>query len=256
MYKAYTANELKPLVGLPNDYKIKSFVSYGAWDDDKHFTNIQKCLRELGIEFTTQKLPGFLSHVLEIKIKTDVYWFAVVYGGTLFSEYLHLACLFGSDKNIHIGSCGGLYPEMNSLDLLIPTWSYGPETSASSYDRDNKTLKYNSDPNFSNKIKSLVDKKYKVWEGPVISHQAMLGETMEDVQRWSKEGYYGVEMETATAFSVSKHFNIPCASIVYVGDNLIKGQTVGDDSHVQQKSEREKVKTDVYKIALRGILEN
>ena len=43
-------------------------------------------------------------------------------------------------------------------------------------------------------------------------------------------------------------------AIMYVGDNLIKGQTIGDESHTQQKTQREKVKKDLYKIAIKTIL--
>ena len=79
---------------------------------------------------------------------------------------------------------------------------------------------------------------------------------MEDVKKWSEDGYYGVEMETATVFAVSAHFKMPSASVLYNTDNLIKGQTVGDQTHTQQKMQREEVKKDVYKIALEIVLNN
>ena len=160
----------------------------------------------------------------------------------------------GSEKNIHIGSCGGLYPEINSTDFVLPTWSYGLESSASMYDRDNKDFKYYPDIKLSNNVESRVNKKYKVWKGPVISCQAMLGETFDDIQTWSKQGYYGVEMETPTVFSVSKHFNVPSASIMFVSDNLIKGQTSGDESHKNEKAKRDEVRVEVYRVAIKTIL--
>jgi len=45
---------------------------------------------------------------------------------------------------------------------------------------------------------------------------AMLGETREDIQGRSSEGYYGVEMESATIFAVSNHFHIPSAAMIYI----------------------------------------
>lgn len=253
MYKTFTSQDLKRLIGLPEDYKVRSFISYGAWDDEKRFEDIQETLNVLGIKYTSRVMDRFLRHILEININNEIYWFAVVYGGTLLSEYLHSACLFGSERNIHIGSCGGLYPEMNSLDLVVPTFSYGTETSACMYERD-KDFKYYSDENLSKQIELKIDKKYKTWRGPINSCQAMLGETLEDVKKWSEDGYYGVEMETATVFSVSNHFKVPSAALMYVSDNLIKGQTVGDESHAQQKSLREELKKDLYKIAVKTML--
>jgi len=258
MYKSFTPEEYKKHFNLPPDYKVKAYISYGAWDDEKHINNLKNALLELGIKFTSQKMSvydGFLSHILEIKIENDIYWFSVNYGSAMLSEYLHLACLFGSEKNIHIGSFGGLYPKMDSMELLLPTWSFSQETSALAYDKDTKDFKHYPDKNLIDLIKSKIPEKYKVWEGPIISNQAMMGETFDDVKSWSKEGYYGVEMETATVFAVSKHFSVPSGSVLYNTDNLINGQTVGDDSHRLQKTQREEVKKDVYKIAIKTIIE-
>jgi len=254
MYKSFTAEEYKSHFNLPPDYKIEAFISYGSWNLEKEFNNTLEALKELSINCETKNLEGFLSNILEIKIDNKLYWFAVVYGGAILSEYLHLACIFGSKQSIHIGSCGGLYPDMNSLDLLIPTWTYGLESSASMYDKENTEHKYFADENLSKIIEVKLDKNYKIWKGPVVSCHAMLGETYDDVQNWSKQGYYGIEMETATVFAVSKHFNVPSVSLLYVGDNLIKGQTVQDESHNQEKDQREELKKYVHRIAIEMVL--
>jgi purine-nucleoside phosphorylase len=254
MYKSFTSDEYRQHFNLSTDYKIKAFISFGSWNLEKEFNNTLEALKELGIDCKSKNLEGFLSNILEIKIDNKIYWFAVVYGGAILSEYLHLACIFGSKQSIHIGSCGGLYPDMNSLDLLIPTWTYGLESSASMYDRENTEHKYFADENLSKIIEAKLDKEYKIWKGPVVSCHAMLGETYDDVQNWSKQGYYGIEMETATVFAVSKHFNVQSASLLYVGDNLIKGQTVQDESHSKEKEQREELKKYVHRIAIEMVL--
>jgi len=254
MYKAMTPTDYKKFLSLPDDYQVEGFLSYGAWDGDKHRENIVKTLKDLNIQFTTQTYEGFLMHVLEIKIDNKNYWFATMYGGALISEYVHLACSFGSKKNIHIGSCGGLHPELNSLDLIIPTWSYGDESSTRSYKRDSNDSKHLSNEKLSQELEENGANKYTLHKGPLMTCQAMMGETFEDIETWSKEGYYGVEMETSTVFAVSNNFNVPCAALVYVSDNLIKGQTVGDESHIMEKEERELIKNDVYKIGIKTLL--
>ena len=254
MYKSFTGNELKKIIGLPEDYKVKAFISYGTWDHEKQFKIIQEVLKDLNIEYSSQRLSGFLSSILEIRIKNEVYWFACVYGGAKLSEYIHMACLFGSEKNISIGSCGGLYPEINSTDIIIPTYSYGKESSCALYDKNNEGFKYYPNEKLSKNIEIKINKKYKVWRGPIITCHAMLAETLEDVQSWSKDGFYGVEMETSTIFAVSKYFNIPSVGIIYVTDNLIKGQTVGDESHKQETHKRDGVRSYIYKIAIQAVL--
>ena len=254
MYKSFTAEEYKKELNLPLDYQIEGFVSYGGWNDEKHTDDILECLDSLGVKNISRTLEGFFSHILEVTIENKIYWFAIAYGGAVLSEYVHLACIFGSKQNIHTGSCGGLFPEINSLDFIIPTWTYGKESSASMYDRENVNFKYYPDENLSKIIESKFGNLYKVHKGPVISCHAMLGETREDVQSWSEQDYYAVEMETATMFAVSRHFNVPSSALMYVGDNLIKGQVAGDESHIQEKDRREKARKDMYRMAIEIIL--
>lgn len=256
MYKSFTASEFKGFFKLPNDYRVSGFLSYGAWDDEKHFQKIHELLKDLGIEFTSKKLDGFLQHIYEFTIGGKIYWFAIVYGGAMLSEYIHLACLFGSSKNIHIGSCGGLAPGMNSLDLVVPAWSFANESTTRIYAREVTDNKQYADEKLSQSLCDKIKSQYKVWREPIMSCQAMMGETWEDVQEWSRGGYSGVEMETGTVFSVSKHFNVPAAALMYVSDNLIKGQTVGDESHVKEKDRREVVKNDIYRFGLQTLIEN
>ncbi len=254
MYKSFTAEEFKKFLNISLDYSVEGFISYGAWDEAKHFTNIEETLNELGIVFTSRKLEGFLSHVLELTISNNIYWMSVMYGGAQLSEYVHLASLFGSKRNIHIGSCGGLYSEMNSLNLVIPLWSYGNESTTRVYEPDAIDFRHYPDSTLSKLIESNIQGDHKIWNGPVITNQAMMGETWDDVQSWSKNGFYGVEMETATVFSVSNHFHVPSTALLYVSDNMIKGQTTGDASHTQEKYVRELVKREVYKAGLRTLI--
>ncbi len=256
MYKAWTRTEMCERLGLKPEYRLSGFMSYGAWDDEKHFNNLRSALEEIGVKFESRKLQGFLSHVLEFNIDGRNYWFAIVYGGTMLSEYIHFAVALGSKRNIHIGSCGGLYPGISSMDLIIPTWSYGDESTTRMYARDVRDGKHMADPSLSKMIHSVLPAFLKVWNGPIVNNQAMMGETFDDVQSWSIQGFYGVEMETATVFAVSNHFNIPSAALLYVSDNLIKGQVVGDNSHLKEKEAREKVKREVYKSGLRVLIKD
>ncbi|MDE1975362.1 MAG: hypothetical protein KGI49_02530 [Patescibacteria group bacterium] len=254
MYKSFTAQEFKKMLSLPEDYRIDGLLTYGAWDEPKHHAKLRKALDGLEIRYGSKVLGGFLQHALEIETGGKRYWFSVMYGGALLSEYLHLACLFGSKKNIHIGSCGGLYPEMESLDLLMPTWSYGNESTTRIYDRGSKDFKHYPDAGLSAELDDKLGGRYPLRKGPVVSIQAMMGETFDDVKFWSEQGYYGVEMETATVFSVSGYFGVPASALLYVSDNLIKGQTVHDASHVMQAGQRDIVKDEVYKVGASVLL--
>jgi purine-nucleoside phosphorylase len=254
MYKARTAEEAKMHFGFPINYKVESFLSYGAWDDQKHINKLNTVLSELNLKHEFKQLNNFLSRLYEVNVDGKIYWFTLLYGGAMLSEYVHLACLFGSKRNIHIGSCGGLYPEMESLDFLIPEWSYGNDSVTRIYAREISDHKHFSDKGLSRALKNKITLANRIWTGPVMTCQAMMGETWEDVQSWSKDGFYGVEMETSTVFSVSNHYKVPCAALMYVSDNLIKGQTVGGESHASQKETRELSKNEVYRAGILALV--
>ena len=254
MYKSFAREDFQKVFGIPEGYEVSGILATGTYDVEKQLDRLGKSLAKTGMPFQIDKQIGFLRNIYEIRVNKKIYWFTIVYGGTMLSEYVHVGCLFGSQKNISIGSCGGLYPEMESTDYLIPTWSYGDESSTRFYDRENIENKHFPDKNLGEKIKSKLNGE-KVWEGPVMTCQAMLGETKDDVEQWSKDGYYGVEMETSTVFAVSKHFKVPATALIYVTDNLIKGQVVGDESHNMQKEARQQKAQKMFDVAVEVLLE-
>lgn len=253
MYKSFSKSDFGKILGVPKNYKVDGFLSCGHYDVDKQLARLEKSLTGLECKFQINRQVGYLQNIFEIKVDGNLYWFAVVYGGVTLSEYLHFASLFGSKKNIHVGSCGGLYPEINDLDYLIPSWSFGNESTTRLYNRNDNSNKHYADSGLSRSLKSQLNGE-KVWEGPMVTCEAMLAETKEDVEIWSKEGYFGVEMETSTVFAVSNHFNIPAASLVYVTDNLVKGQVVGDESHNNQKELRYQKAQKMYDVAVKVML--
>ena len=170
MYKSYSAEEYKKFIDLPSDYKIESMLVFGSWDKQKQVLFLQEVLRELGVTaHLNESLPNFLGRMIEISVGDKKYWFDSSYGGALLSEYLHLACLFGSKKNILIGTCGGLFPGMNSCDFVIPTYSYGDESTTRMYAPQVMDHKHVPDAKLSKKLHQWINKKYKVLEGPTMS---------------------------------------------------------------------------------------
>ncbi len=254
MYKTFTAEEYKKHLGLPEDYKVDGMLCYGTWDKDRHIQIFKEVAEQSGKKFDYGDLPSFLGKMLEFNIEGKHYWFDVSYGGALLSEFLHLACLFGSKKNLLLGSCGGLAPEMGSLDLIIPTYSWGNESPTRMYNPIASDNKHYSDVELSANLKKRLDQKNKVWEGGTTTCQAMMAETLEDVQNWSKEGFLGVEMEAATVFAVSKHFNVPSAALLVVGDNLIQGETVGSESYIANKPKKALIKAEQFRVALEELV--
>jgi purine-nucleoside phosphorylase len=256
MYKESSAQDFRKKFGLPNDYVIDGFISYGAWNRNKHLCNIKESVSRScsasSVEWKT--LTGFLGFVDEFTVGSKRYWFTVQYGGALLSELTHLACLFGSKKNIHIGSCGGLKESLADTSVIIPSWTFGNESVTRIYGRNIIDNKHSSHTGLSQELYSLLVGKCNLNQGPLFTNQGMMGETQDDILSWSRAGYSGVEMETSTLFAVSNYFKVPAAALVYISNNQIKGQLTGDGSHMVQKKDREKIKELLYDTAIHVIL--
>lgn len=253
MYKQLKANDFRRHFGLDSDYTVEGFIVYGTYKNHP-FEQFEESLRRLGYEYEKTKLQhDFFSSLMEFSVEGKKYWLAIAYGGALLSEYLHLACLFGSKHNILIGSCGGLKKGASSLELVVPDWSAATESSASAYQPDTNG-KYSSDKDLSGKLTGLLSEKYKVHHGSTVTFQAMLAETWDDIQNWANQGFVAVEMEAATVFAVSSHFNVPSAATLMIGDNLIEEQTVVDVNYENTRAKRRQVAQDVFDATIKALL--
>ncbi|KUK82910.1 MAG: Uridine phosphorylase (Udp) [Microgenomates bacterium 39_6] len=257
MYRQITVDEHKRYLGLPKDYSVSGFLCHGTWKRDEEIANLKQALTELDLNFKINAFPdsSFLRRMVEIKIGDKKIWFDIPYGGAMLSEFLHLACLLGSKKNIVIGSCGGLSTNLNVCDVILPSWSYGDESSTRMYEPKNKNNRHCPDKKLVNNLKTRLETKYKIFEGPTTTCEAMLAESEEDVKTWSKEGYLGVEMEAATVFAVSNHFKVPSAAILLVGDNLIKKESVLQKNYLKMAGKRKEIRQEFLKTAIKEILD-
>lgn len=254
MYRSFTPEEHRKHFNLPDNYQVSGFLCHGTWKRDEEIENLQMALNEMRISYSINELPGFLRRMVEIKIGDKNFWFDVPYGSAMLSEYLQLACLFGSKKNILIGTCGGLSPEINSFDIIVPTFSYGQESSAKAY-ASNDSNKYYSDEKLRQNVIEKIKPQFNTFLGPTITWQAMLGETQEDIQKWSNEKYLGVEMEASTVFSVSSFYKVPSAAALVVADNLIKNETTLSESYKDSSQKRYEVRQELIKILIKVLLE-
>jgi len=255
MYKSYTAKDYRKFLKLKDDYHVDGFIDYGTGLNVK-FTleQLTNSLKKLKVDYFISKLESeALGSISEIKVGDKIYWFTNAYGGAELSELLHFACIFGSHINIHLGSCGGLLKGSNSRDLIIPSWSYAEESSAKAYqpEADNK---FWPNETLSNKFEDILSKNHVVHRGPTITYQAVLAQTMDDVLNWSKQGYYGVEMEAATVFSVSNHFKVPAVAVLMILDNLIEEETIMDTNFENSKSLRRQVSQSIFDVSVKELL--
>lgn len=254
MYKSFTEQEFKSILGLPEDYHVDGTLSYGSWKVDEGRALLTKALADLGKDVVYEEIPNFPNWATVFKVGKKRFWFDVFYGGARLSEIIHMTSLFGAKKHIVLGTCGGLKEDGSAGDLILPTYSYGNESATRMYNPDAKDNRHFADEKLTEVLKQKLDPKYRVHQGAIITCQAMLAETWEDVQSWSKEGYLGVDMESSTVFAVARHFKVPAAAILTIADNLIIGDTVGSENYERVKEQRYQVMDHTYKVVLQELL--
>jgi len=250
LYKSFTASEYRQHFGLGPEYRVDGMLD-GSWNRAGHLSLLEAAL---GDGAQSRTLPDSLDRVTEFVVNNRRYWFDVSVGGAMLCDYLHLACLFGSQVNILLGSCGGLDPRIDACDFIVPTVSFGNESTTRSYEREVFDHRHVPDEKLSLRIAERIRPGFRVWRGPTVTHQAMMAETLDDVQTWSRDGYMGVEMEAATVFAVSRHFGVPSAALLFVSDNLIRGESALHQAFKDARSQRGLMRKEQYRVAIEELL--
>lgn len=242
MYQAFTKEDKLKHYNLPEEYIVAASLSWGTWKGLQKILLIIDALKRKGIKYKEEVLSSeFLANGIHSYIINDKrLWFISNYGSALMSEYIHLASLFGSNINLFLGVCGGLDPIIDTNDLIVPKSSFSTDSSSWMYVRGDYAKNYYPDE----RLTSLLFSKLKVASnqvimGKFITIQGMMGETKEDIEQWSAQGYQAVEMEVATVFAVSKYFNVPSAAIIQVADNLVKNETINSERYKKKKELRD-----------------
>ncbi len=256
MYKQLKVEDFRKILKLPEDYRVDGVLIHGAMRKKKHKQELEDTIIKLGYKANYSAIyeSGFFENITVLEINGKRIWFDSSYGGAYLCEVLHLASLLGSKKNILVGSCGGLTPSGSAGDIVIPTSSYGNESTTRMYQKDNNEFMYFSDKNLNESVKSKIDPKFNIIEGKLMTCQGAMMESWEDIQRWSNKGYVGVEMESSTMFAVSNHFKVPSSAILFIADNIIKKETLFDDDFEKIKEKLKKSKFETFKVAFQELL--
>ncbi len=251
MYKDHTKEDWKRILNFSHEYTVDALIVTGIAYREKELEIFKDVLSDMkNIQIQNNITDSFFKNIFEFKLNGKTIWFDIVYAGGYLSELTHIACTFGSKENFLLGSCGGLQDFLKPNDIIIPTYSYGNESTTRMYQRDISDNKHFSNEQLNKDISKKIDTRYAIQTGPIVTCQAMLGETKEDVEQWQKDGYLGVEMESSTLFAVSNHFNVPSTALLHVSDNLVKNELVGDEAHTASKQFRDELKRYKYKLVL------
>lgn len=255
MYHELTEQDIKKFLKVSDSYHVDAVLVSGTNPRKKEYPYLYEALEKINVEYQEEIIKNeFFGEIKSFFINDKRIWFDAVYGSAYLSELLHVASMLGSKANVLLGSCGALREEIETGEIIIPSASFGNESVTRMYQKDNDLFIYDADTTLSKGFEKYLPKQRKIYKGKLITVQAMLAETKEDVVSWKNDGYLCVDMESAIVFSVSKHFNVPAAALLYVADNLIKNELTTDETFSSFREKRIIAKKENYLAALKLLL--
>jgi purine-nucleoside phosphorylase/ribosomal protein S18 acetylase RimI-like enzyme len=143
--------------------------------------------------------------------------FACVYGASMASEVVHIFGALGTRAVIQVGNCGALADDFAAGDLFVADRAYCGEGAARYYKPDAEWVPASANLLRSRALSGLRPGEYR--RGAIYTTAALFAEGEVDVERWFREGFAAVDMETAATYAVAEHFGVDRVSILYAFDN-------------------------------------
>ena len=199
----------------------------------------------------------YLTKVRELKFP-DMYlgehegskvMFCCAYGASRAVEPVHIFGVLGTKKVIQIGSCGGLQPNIQTGDIIIPATSFIGEGASQYYGQlvsSTATQRLVESAN-----RALTNFGFRTFVGAHISTSALLQQSDEVVEKWQQRGLLGVDMETSAVYSTAEYFKMQRVSMLFVWDELLNHRTWLDEFSATETLKQAKANRSIFEVALK-----
>ncbi len=151
---------------------------------------------------------------------------ACVYGAPMASEVAHVFSIIGVSWIILTGCCGALVPGIAAGDIVVPGAAFPGDGASRYYGADEQTLVEGDAGLRRMAIKRLLASGRPVHTGVIYTTCALCAESADDVAAWAARGHIAVDMETATVYSVARHFGVPAVAMLFAFDCLAAGESI------------------------------
>lgn len=199
---------------------------------------------------------SYLQEVRELHFP-DIFWglwqdkkivYCCAYGAPRTNEIIHLFAILGVQLTIQIGTCGGLAEGLQAGDIILPKTAACREGVAHLYGAVDTSY---GDEDWLNRAQNkLRQLERRPLIGPHLTWASLFAQRGEDILQWHKEGFLGVDMETATTYAVSNYFNVPTISLLVVWDLLLNNRSFLDPLTEAEQNELDQSNEAVYTAAL------
>lgn len=174
--------------------------------------------------------------------------YCCAYGAPRAVEIIHLFSLIGAKLAIQIGTCGGLQPQLNPGDIIVPSDAIARDGVAHLYGGQDEVM---SDRRWSEHARSaILERGIAVHQGTHLTWSSIFAQDRRLIETWRRTGYLSVDMETATTLAVAGYFGVPALSMLAVWDDLIQGKSFLDPLAQNEQNALDASNQAVYEVAL------
>lgn len=174
--------------------------------------------------------------------------YSCVYGAARAVELAHLFGKLGTRRMVMIGTCGGLDPELEPGDVVVPSVAVAREGVARLYGAGELVR---ADTQLATRARGLLEgDRIRVRDPLHLTWYSIFAQSGTMIDEWREAGYGSVDMETATLYAVAGSFGFSAAALLAVWDRLDDNKSFLDPLSPQHQRALDKANAAVYQTAL------
>jgi uridine phosphorylase len=208
----------RSVLGLADDEQPVAVVVEGTWWRAEHtrrrLSHLQDA-RELGVP-----------DVFMGRWAGRAVLYACPYGAPHTAEVIHMAAMVGVALAIQIGSCGVIGAGVRPGDVIVPSRTLGLDGVTPHYDASGSVA--SSAAWTQRAVEELKGRGIRTHAGTSVTWPTLFNQPIARVQEWQREGYLGVDMETATTLAVAAHFGVAGIAMLVAWDEVLSGRSFLD----------------------------
>jgi uridine phosphorylase len=233
-YQHMGAKEIGKWLGIAKKYVPKHviFLSKWPWTYKNGIQEVRKYID------SPRSASKNLNNFYVGRVGKKKVGFSFVYGGTIAIDMLWPLASMGAKYIYNIGYAGSLQKDIGIGSVLVPSESEKFEGLSHHFERsvgkaDKGLLK--------KALSSLEEMSIKCRSGKSISIDFFFGETNDRVERWNKDGFLGIDLETASIYAAARKLNMKAVSLLTVSDNLVKKELLGSKKSIDGRRKNKKL---------------
>jgi uridine phosphorylase len=212
MYRELGPDDHRRILGIEPEQVPDVLLLLGMFDVHRGAQRFSAYLEDAQ---PLRKFPGFLGRSGELKVGL-----AACFGGPMSALHAHTWCGAGTPVVVQLGWFGALQPGMQLGDVVVPRHAERQDSVSDWY--LSKGILSDATPELAATIvASLKARSIAVSEHAIYSTPALLAESREVITDWSRHGWQGVDMETASTFAVAKALGAKrAAALMRIDDHV------------------------------------